>query len=293
MRKRLRAKWLPSTVTILCAWCGAAVRDMELAQVHNTGRAAIRCRHCGGHNTLPDDLLTRAASVEPDADPDNPPGRAEAWERLAGNQPLRRAMEIAIAGHHTLVYVGLPEFGWEEVSAIMGEWATTIQHCPCGNFRNHVHADPCVCTFSEIEGHRKTRPFQAALDSDLIVEALPPTEDDYWDNPEPYTDVLERVRSVRLSQAIGGGEVAQPKWRDEPRIGGVYRPRRMSDTSTFKLLNEAREKWSLNGRRLVSVQRVAHTIAGLEGSPYIEAHHVREALLFRAPLQDPNRAFTS
>lgn len=273
---KLRATWLPATVTVFCAWCHSPQPSMELAQVRNLGRAALPCRYCKGLNTLPSDLLARAQNVRAEIDPDSPPGRAEAWEHILGNPVLKRAMEIAIAGYHTLVYVGQPEFAWDAVQDIMGPWARIMQTCPCGHFLAH-DGEPCICRWDEIEAHRKTRAFQEALDSDLIVRVVAPDE---TDDPEPYAPVYDRVQSVRLSQSFGGSVLPRPEWANSL---GLYR--HMGDAPSFQILNEARKRWGFTPKRLVSVQRVAHTIAALDGDVLVRARHMAEALTFRAPLQ--------
>jgi predicted ATPase with chaperone activity len=274
VKRRTSAAWIPATVTVFCAWCFAPFRDMTLAQVHAAGRTTLRCASCGSHNVLPNDLLTHAENVPTVVDPDNPPGRAEAWERLVGNRTLKRAMEIAIAGRHTLAYVGHADYGWSEVKDIMGEWVIFAQRCLCGNYMRYNRV-ACSCTYDEIEAHRKTRPFAEALDSDLIAEAHASDEYEFWETTEPYAAVLARVEEFRLSQAFGGGPHAE--WTQV---------RHMGDTPSFKLLNEHKTKWGLTPQMVVSVQRVAHTIAGLEGSRLIEPRHMAEALMFKAPLQD-------
>lgn len=273
---KLRATWLPATVTVFCAWCHSATQEMTLAQVHSTGRAAIPCRFCRGLNVLPSGLLAQAQNVPVEIDPDNPPGRAEAWERIVGNPVLKRAMEVAIAGYHTIVYVGQPEHAWDDVQDIMGPWARIMQPCPCGHFTMH-DGEPCVCSWDEIEAHRKTRAFQEALDSDLIVRVLAPDE---TDDSEPYAPVYKRVQSVRMSQSFGAEMLPKPEWANSANL---YR--RLGDAPSFKILNEARKRWTFNSKRLVSVQRVAHTIATLDGNSLVGARHMAEALTFRAPLQ--------
>jgi predicted ATPase with chaperone activity len=272
--QKLRASWLPTTVTVFCAWCSATMQEMTLAQVRNSGKAAIRCRNCGGLNTLPSDLLTQAQKVPVDPDPDNPPGRAEAWERILGNGVLKRAMEIAIAGYHTLVYVGDPAYAWKDTQEVMGPWARVMQPCPCGHFLAH-DGEPCTCTWDMIEAHRKTRAFSDALDCDLMVRVTAP--DFFDDESEPYASVYKRVQEVRMSQAFGVAMQPRPEWASYRHIG---------DAPSFQMLNEARKRWDFSTRRLLSVQRVAHTIALLDGDNLVRTRHMAEALSFRTPLQD-------
>jgi hypothetical protein len=274
VKRRLKAAWLPASATIFCAWCHSVLHELTLAQIHGTGKTTLRCSTCGGHNVLPGDLLAQAENVPAEVDSDNPPGRAEAWERLVGNRAMKRAMEIAIAGRHTLTYVGQPDYGWDEVRDIMGEWATLVQRCPCGNYMRYNRV-ACSCTYDEIETHKKTRVYIEALESDLIVEALPPDATDFWDTGDPYAPALERIKDFRLSEVFDSGP--RPEWVTTRSTG---------EAPSFRLLNGHKVKWSLTTPQLVSVQRVAHTIAGLEGSRLVESRHMAEALMFKAPLLD-------
>jgi predicted ATPase with chaperone activity len=264
---RFKATWLLMLANVSCGACLVDIQAMEASEIRAMGHDSFRCPRCGGTNYLPADLLRLVEHVRPKIDPDNPPGRAAAWDTLVGNHQLRRAMEVAIAGHHTLCYVGDPGNGWANVQQIIGARAMIVQKCPCGLL--YDRETPCTCTMTEIDKHRKSRVFQAALHADIIVEAVRPMPAEYFAQTEPYTSVLERIKRARWIQAWGGAKMDTD-----------------SRNAPFAYLVAARDRLNFDTDQLQRVQRVAVTCAELSNRDKVRAEDMAEAITYRTALLD-------
>lgn len=269
MTKRFKALWLPATVAITCSVCWTELQVMTIGEVKVLGQSNIKCFRCGAMNTLPHDLLAHTKFVNENFDRDNPPGRAQAWDNIVGNPVLRRALEIAVTGFHTIAVVSSgPHYNFaDEVKQIIGERATFIQKCPCG-YLTSAEAQ-CSCSIREIEDYRASKVFKEALQSHIIVETYLPRMEEYDIDGEPYTNVLGRIKDVRYTQMF---------WRAAMDLRPQMAP--------FQMLNEARKKYSFSADTLKSVQMVAVTIAEMEGQEIVKGPHMAEALMFRSPLHN-------
>lgn len=59
--------------------------------------------------------------------------KAEAWARLRDNEHVKRALEVALAGGHSVMVIGREGDGKEVLDTIMGTQIRFIEPCPCGN----------------------------------------------------------------------------------------------------------------------------------------------------------------
>lgn len=275
--KRLRATFALSNVNIFCSWCFATMMTLTLPEVAAVGQDNLRCHECNGINNLPPELLRQAAHITPQVDPDNPPGRAQAWDSIVGNIVLKRAMEVAIVGHHTITYVGDPSIAWEQVSIILGARAAIMQRCPCGNYQSPDR--PCFCTLEMIEKWRETRKYQEALASDIIIDAVDPKAEEFFAWSEPYTDVLKRVTRVRFAQAFGRASFPSVRGNPSERNGWIVKEREV-----MGFLSAIKTRLDLGTLALRSVCRVAQSIAELDGCEVVTVVHIAEATGYRTPL---------
>jgi predicted ATPase with chaperone activity len=271
--RRTPSLWWPATVNVSCSVCFAVLGHWQLSEVAALGRNPIRCESCGAVNVMPSDLLRHASGVQARPDPDNPPGRAEAFDAIVGNILLRRALVICVAGHHTLAVVGRADDNWPQVQAIMGARAVRVQRCPCGGYLTRE----CFCGLDAIEAHKKTSLYREALASDVIVETYTPGPEEFWADFEPYANIVPRLQRFRLLQQFDGlAHFAYSKKTD----GGRFIVR----DETFEILNAARKKYEWGTDSLKRVQRVARTIATLAEAPVVDVAHMQEAITFRLPL---------
>jgi predicted ATPase with chaperone activity len=271
--RKASALWWPTTIKLLCAACFNLLGEYAAGDLKALGHNPIQCQRCSTVNAAPHDLLRKVEGSTTPADPDNPPGRAEVFDSIVGNLLLREAIEIALAGHHTLTVVGRGDDNWRQVHAILGDRAVRIQRCPCGNYgRSEAQ---CKCTLPEIEKHRKTRAYGDAASSDLIVETHTPHPEEIWATHEPFANVLTRIKRYRLLQPFG----ALARFDYEKREG-----RFSKKDETFEALVSAKKEYDWGSDSLVRVQYVARTIATLRGATIVSPEHMNKAIMYKVAL---------
>lgn len=182
--------------------------------------------------------------------------KVAAWEGLKGNAIVKRACEVALAGHHTLTVIGHPQNGEALLRLVMEDLLTFVRPCSCGWYGDRLF--PCLCSVLAISRYRRSRRFAKALSSDVVVELVRPGPDDYRDG-EPFARVLERIEHI--------GEL----------------PRQWT-ASAQDLLQRAISRLPLTLERVGQVNRVAGTIAALGGCQMVEIHHCAEAIQYSRPI---------
>jgi predicted ATPase with chaperone activity len=270
--KKLRAAWSITQVEITCSWCFATMMTLSLEEVKYTGQAHLRCVECNGINVLAPDLLFKAANKMPAVDPDNPPGRALAFDSIVGNLALKRALEVALVGRHTLTYVGDPAIAWNSVIAILGPRATQITRCPCGNFKDPEKL--CSCSLEDIVAWRETQKYKEALSSDIYVDVLNPKSDEQFAWREPYMDVYRRVKNVHENQTFQRAKIRNP---DHQKMQVV-----------LDFLSRSKYYLDMTQQQVQSTGRVSQTIADMEGQEYVTIVHMAEAVGYKAILLPAN-----
>lgn len=273
--RKIHANWWPTNVRLQCSACFATLGEWPLAEL--VAFSTFACQRCGTHNTLPREVARMTANLARNPNPDNPPGRAEAFNAIVGHVVLRRAIEVAVAGFHSLTVVGREEDNWMYVREILGERAALIQRCPCGNYQRPEAA--CPCTLPQIEKHQASRAYIEARMADIITETYTPRAEEMWADFEPWENVLVRIRRYRRREALGA--IATFDWTRK-EDGGRYIVR----DETYTLLNAARLRLDWGVTQLKAAQSVARTIATLDGAAAVQPHHMAEAIAFRVALKD-------
>ncbi len=147
--------------------------------------------------------------------------------------------------------------------------------CPCG-----YHGDesrPCRCTPTQIGRYasRLSGPLRDRMDLTVAVAALPARELSAALASESSADIRARVEGARTRQVSRDGQL-------NARLQGrLLRARTPLDREARRIFETALTRLALTARGHDRVLRVARTIADLEGSDGIQAHHVGEALQFR------------
>ncbi len=154
-----------------------------------------------------------------------------------------------------------------------------VNPCPCG-----YHGSPrCVCPRERVRQYR-SRLSGPLLDRIDIQVALPQvavsdlSRGVDGESSESVRARVERARQVQLGRKQAG-EVAQSTnaslgTRDLGRVTSL-------DAAAHALLANAADRLGLSARAYAKVQRVARTIADLEGATAISAAHVAEAVQLR------------
>jgi magnesium chelatase family protein len=160
------------------------------------------------------------------------------------------------------------------------QFISAMNPCACG-FLGHPNKE-CRCTPSQIAKY-KTRVSGPLMDRIDIHVWVDPVEAANVLNPDIETKsslVRQRVLHARKSQDTRGFPNASIP-------DGMLDAICELDTASKGLLIAAMDKYSLSMRGYKRVIKVARTIADLEGSPAIRAHHIAEALQYRPELSLP------
>lgn len=153
--------------------------------------------------------------------------------------------------------------------------------CPCGYY-NHPDQE-CLCAPGIVQRYlnKISGPLLDRIDIHVEVVPVPFKELSDARTGEKSESVRERVVRAR--------KIQEERFKD---IEGIHCNAQMSakllrehcriPESGFTLLKNAMEKLGLSARAYDRIQKVARTIADLEGSPEIENVHLSEAIHYRS-----------
>lgn len=220
-----------------------------------------------------------------------------------GGNPIPRPGEISLAHHGVLFLDELPEFHKDvleilrqpmEDGKIQIVRAAAAESFP-SNFMLVAAMNPCKCGWYGHPSGRCRCSSKAVnryleklsgplLDRIDLFTEVPPLEFDELSSSgtgETSETILARVVSARAHQVKRFGErglscnsqMGQRELQDHCAI----------DEMGQSILRGAYERMGLTARGYDRILRVARTIADLEDSERIEAHHLAEALQYRAP----------
>jgi len=152
--------------------------------------------------------------------------------------------------------------------------------CPCGHLGDSNRA--CTCTPTAIHRYRSrlSGPLLDRVDLQVIVPAVPWRELSESRRGEPSSVVAGRVMGAREIQVrrFEGTGLACNAGMGSREIDRWARP----DRAGHRLLERAAAALGLSARAFHRILRVARTIADLDGSEAVLAHHVAEAIAYRA-----------
>ncbi|MCC8145733.1 MAG: YifB family Mg chelatase-like AAA ATPase [Bacteroidales bacterium] len=156
----------------------------------------------------------------------------------------------------------------------------SMNPCPCGHY-NNPNKD-CVCQPQQVQKYlnRLSGPLLDRID--IQIEIVPVPFEDISDTrlAEASSKIRNRVINARLIQ--------EKRFENEE---GIYCNAQMHtrllhkhaqpDRAGLQQLKDAMERLSLSARAYDRILRVARTIADLEGSLKVQAHHIAEAISYR------------
>ncbi len=196
------------------------------------------------------------------------PNSQDAFAALPGLAHVKRAMEVAVAGGHSITIVDCNGYSVEYRAAfetltpvkngVVDQTTlpgfTVLQPCPCGNLTHPERA--CVCSAAVIRRHQKTASFHKGINADIVVAA------GYiraWDFDTNRNEDADTVRK---------------------RIGAIIEASSTLTEDANRIMDRAYSVLHLNANERDRAVRTARTIAGLDGSEHIEARHVAEAVQY-------------
>lgn len=221
---------------------------------------------------------------------------------MVGGGTVPQPGEISLAHHGVLFLDELPEFHRRSLEALrqpLEEGRVTISRashtatfpanfilvaamnpCPCGFLGDPKR--PCKCSPTAIDKYlaRVSGPLLDRIDLHIEVP------------PVPYADLAssaDGTASADLRRQVEAARAIQSR-RFGPgpgRLNGRMTPRQIRhfcrlDADSQSLLRHAVDTLGLSARAHDRILRVARTIADLEDSELLRAHHVAEAIGYRA-----------
>jgi magnesium chelatase family protein len=226
----------------------------------------------------------------------SPHHTASAVALVGGGSPPRPG-EISLAHHGVLFLDELPEFSRHVLEVLREplesgritisraarqadfparfQLIAAMNPCPCG-YLGHFSAQ-CRCTPDMVARYRSriSGPLLDRIDLQVEVPALPSHDLAASAAGEPSASVRERVAQARELQVRRQG---MPNARLD---GSGAEHAAHLDREARALLDEAAARLMLSARAHFRVLKVARTVADLEGSRAVSAHHLAEALRYR------------
>jgi predicted ATPase with chaperone activity len=172
---------------------------------------------------------------------------------VKGQEMAKRALTVALAGNHSILFVGPPNSGKSMLRAAYDVVSFEARPCPCGNYQSPYKA--CRCSISRILKHRAKFP-----KVDIVVEV-----------PEPLQRDLESTRLGTGSNEIRGAVAKQASY------AGLE-----LDESGRNLLRAACAELGIGAYGRERIIAVSRTIANLDRSDCIRSTHVCEAINYRS-----------
>ena len=155
--------------------------------------------------------------------------------------------------------------------------------CPCGHFGENNPAHPCTCTPAQVHRYRSkiSGPLMDRIDIQCEIEAVPYEQLRDTQPGESSAVMRERVLKARAiqnerfkhSRLVHSNAMMNSK---------MVRQYCALDEECDKLLEYTMNKLGLSARAYDRIQKVARTIADLEGSANIQKHHLLEAISYRS-----------
>lgn len=221
---------------------------------------------------------------------------------LVGGGRFPRPGEVSLAHRGVLFLDELPEFDLralevlrqplEDKRVVISRAAGTLEFpaafmlvaamnpCPCGYYGDPLK--PCTCSPSMVARYQKrlSGPLLDRIDIQIEVPRVEfeKLSDDRRGEPSAQIrERVERARAIQQARFHGTGILCNA----EMGPGHIRAYCRM-EPQAQALLKTAMQQLHLSARAYHRVLKVARTIADLEGSDLLRAHHLAEALQYRS-----------
>lgn len=190
--------------------------------------------------------------------------KEKAWNNLKGNEYLKRAIEVALKGQHTITIIGNFDNGLNNIKdifkpryfedAIFNEnLLTFIEPCPCGFFKDPLQE--CNCNIEDITNYIKTDKYKQAMINEIIVKLETPEIIYYNHEGESFKKVFDRLilcKNIAINREL--------------------------DKQAKDILNIACIRLHFTIGQWERCLSVANTIAAMDDSEVIKAIHISETI---------------
>ncbi|MFP4041840.1 MAG: YifB family Mg chelatase-like AAA ATPase [Bacteroidales bacterium] len=158
---------------------------------------------------------------------------------------------------------------------------SSMNPCPCGYY-NHPDKD-CVCSPGNIQRYMNKISGPLLDRIDIHIEVVPVSYDELSDTKPSESSATIRQRVMKARELQGN------RYKD---YEAIYSNSQMSsrmireycqiDMAGKNLIKKAMENLGLSARAYDRILKVSRTIADLENSENIQAHHLAEAIQYRS-----------
>ncbi len=157
---------------------------------------------------------------------------------------------------------------------------SSMNPCPCGYY-NHPEKD-CVCGPGQVQKYlsRISGPLLDRIDIHIEIVPVPFEKLSEQHEAERSAIIRERVITARQVQADRFDNV-EGVYCNAQMSSKQLRKYAMPDDDGAERLKIAMQRLNLSARAYDRILKVSRTIADLDGSPNIEAHHIAEAINYR------------
>ncbi len=189
------------------------------------------------------------------------------FQDIKGQEHCKRAMEVACAGNHGMLFIGPHKSGKtyliKRIPTItdIPIFTAEMLPCPCGNF-----TDPkkeCRCTPTEIQRYLESTNPEWLAKAEIHIE-------------------VPRLTLCHLSDKRRGESSADIKARIEKIRQRPTPSEPILDKEADELLKLAILELGISAKSYDKIIKVAVTIARLDDKTVVEAHHISEAISYRS-----------